>query len=251
LDALEQFWEDELPRVGEELATGWANEVASKIVSRPKMASLQEGLLKSRLVGLGDPFTRWALDERIAERRMPTRSSDVIDGDPYCTVLFADIRNLVMNLTAPKAKFALKRIWLCSLGLHIPGLSCFLESEYGNVSLDKDFWSRTQLRRHSFFESVFPVMCERPSYKAHAGVIIGPEVARVPGFGPIKEWGYNTQDPLEGIDIAGLFRMWEAQDVEGVDVPTLRNIFSQLREHSDLEWDLLEMAFEAAVDPKR
>jgi hypothetical protein len=46
--------------------------------------------------------------------------------------------------------------------------------------------------------------------------------------------------------------MWTKEDVAGVDVSFVRKVFEQCRMgDDDVEWDVLALAFEAAIDVKR
>jgi hypothetical protein len=46
--------------------------------------------------------------------------------------------------------------------------------------------------------------------------------------------------------------MWTKEDIAGVDVEFVRTMFDQCRlGDDDVEWDLLTLAFEAAIDVKR
>lgn len=109
---------------------------------------------------------------------------------------------------------------------------------------DHGFWSRTQVRRQSFLQRIY--------HLEHTELPHGTDAsATQTDLGPIKEWSNATLDPLEGVDVDGHYRIWEAQDVEGVDVPTVRNLFEQLRDPADPVWEDLEIAFEAAADLKR
>jgi hypothetical protein len=250
LDALEEFWDAELPRIGEENGVGWLNTRTTG-TSNPSIRSNPTELSITRTNVLSDPFTHWMQDERISERRMPTRS-DHDSEDPYGTMMFSDIKNLLINLEAVENRYALKRIWLSVLGLHIPGFfQHLLHAGNNDISPDKDFWSRTQLRRHTIFEMLFPSESVHHEAESHAGAIIGPEVAHETNSPPIKEWGYKVLDNLEGIDAKGSSRLWERRDIEGIDVPTVRTLFGRLKDPLDPDWDKLETAFEAAVDLKQ
>jgi len=89
LSELEEFWNSEMARIG---AEGWEKWYAS---GKPGIsASYGVELAKPNVVQL-DPYCQWSFNEiqRNHSSLLPTKSSDqVVDTDPFATVLFSDIR---------------------------------------------------------------------------------------------------------------------------------------------------------------
>jgi hypothetical protein len=198
---------------------------------------------------VSDPFQRWATEESDCDLRftVPTRSTDETD-DPYSTVLFSDIRRLLVPLRTVEAKRIFRLIWLSFLGLHIPGFSKTL-SDLSGENWD-DRWSYTFLTRPAYLRTLFPkdVMTARQLSDAQCGAIVGGERTFSRGVLPIKNWGHGTVDAYNGLVEAG----WAKRDVEHVDEGFVRRIFQQCRVGGDdREWDSLAIAFENVVNKKR
>ncbi|GLB36027.1 putative NRDE-2, necessary for RNA interference [Lyophyllum shimeji] len=255
LDQLEEFWESEVPRVGEEGSRGWAAWVSS---GRKERGSHPSKVTAEEAIEL-DPYRQWAARESQADRVqfLPARSTDDTD-DPYSTVLFSDIKPLLIHLETERAKNAFRRAWLSLLGLHIPG---FPESLSSSTEINwDDRWNQGYLTRRSYLDTIFPIdaMQTRLMTEAVAGVIVGREKEYANEYGPVKSWGYGVFGPLDSPAIdrpekgKAKVGMWGREDVEGLDEGFVTRVFAQLRLGADdVEWDLLTLAFEAALNVKR
>lgn len=241
--------------MGEAGAKGWAAWVTSgRPDSDPSLHPTTNPPTPPSLTP-ADPYSRWWREETTADRaqRMPARSSASdadADADPYATILFSDIRPLLLSLHSERAKHAFRMVWLSLLGLHVPGLSASLSpDEQGNWD---DRWALTHLTSPACFAFVFPAGVEtRISSDAHAGVIIGREKQYASGFGPVKHWGLGVIGPLESVGNQKC-GIWTKDEVLGVDGGFVRRVFEQLRwGPQDVEWDCLTLAFEAALGVKR
>ena len=198
---------------------------------------------------VSDPFQRWAAEESDSGLRLtiPTRSTDETD-DPYSTVLFSDIRPLLVPLETTQAKRVFRLIWLSFLGLHIPGFSKTL-SDLSDENWD-DRWCYTFLTQPAYLRTLFPkdVMTKRQLSDAQSGSIVGGERVFSKGFGPIKNWDYGIDGAHEGLMEAN----WTKLDVEHVDEGFARRIFQQCRAgDDDRDWDSLAIAFENVLSNKR
>ena len=248
LDSLEEFWESEVPRVGEEGAKGWAEWVSS---GRPDANAGPSTKPQPLYSATTDPYIKWWHEEIYQDRtmRVPSRSSDE-DADPYGTILFSDNRPLLLSLQSERAKNAFRIIWLSLLGLHVPGLPASLSLD-GPGNWD-DRWCLTHLTSPASFDAIFPSGEKtRITSDAQAGVIIGREKQYVSGFGPVKNWDMGVIGPLEslGSDNCGL---WTKGEVSGVDEGFVRRVFQQLKcGPYDSHWDQLTLAFESAYNVKR
>ncbi|KAH7885897.1 NRDE-2, necessary for RNA interference-domain-containing protein [Phlebopus sp. FC_14] len=245
LESLEEFWDSEVPRVGESNAKGWSAWVSS---GRPE-ASLCGGETPMDVASAStDPFIRWHEDETLADQTpcIPARSTDKSSvSDPYATVLFADIKDLLLPLTTQRAKNVFRLIWLSVLGLHIPG---FVESLTNSFWDDR--WSYTHLVTPSRLSSLFPNKGETRSLlpDSYAGALIGRQKEYSSAFGPVKDWRWDVFGPMEWIG-KEQWRMWTANDVQGVGEDFIRAVFNQLRcGTDDHEWDTYAVAFEAAIN---
>ncbi|RDB29182.1 Protein NRDE2 [Hypsizygus marmoreus] len=255
LDHLEEFWESEVPRVGEEEARGWAAWVSAG----RKPPSSRSIVISSTNDEVDlDPYRHWSAQERNADHTnvFPSRSSDDSD-DPYSMILFSDIRPLLLNLQSPRAKDAFRLAWLSVLGLNIPGFSASLSTNELNWD---DRWNQDYLTRPSYLDALFPAADStqnRLTTEAVSGVIVGREREYVSGFGPVRSWGYGVLGPLDGLGSEksgkrkGRAWLWGEVDVDGLDGGFVRRLFVQLRLGAeDEEWDILSLAFEAAINVK-
>lgn len=247
LNSLEEFWESEHPRFGESGAKGWGSWVASGNPEYVCTPLPPPSLVPS--LSVSDSFQRWAAGESGSDLQltMPTRSTDETD-DPYSTVLFSDIRRLLVPLETVQAKRVFRLIWLSFLGLHIPGFSKTLSELSGEEWSDR--WCYTFLTRPAYLRTLFPkdVMTKRQFADAQSGTIVGGERVFSKGFGPIKNWDYGIDDAHGGLMEA----IWTKRDIEHVDETLLRRIFQQCRGGGDdRDWDSLAIAFENALSNKR
>ncbi|KAJ7125708.1 NRDE-2, necessary for RNA interference-domain-containing protein [Mycena crocata] len=255
LDSLEEFWECECPRLGEVDAKGWYVWFSSGRPSAPPPAQPTP----STMVEL-DPYRKFAFSESLADRTLflPRRSTDIeADTDPYATILFSDIRDVLLDLSSPEAKDVFRYAWLNVLGLSLPGFQA-VSRPYGldsanSVDVD-DRWCHTYLLRPAHLDAIFP--SREPSRivnDAVAGVIIGREREYTSGLAcPILSWGWGALRPLEIPAADGRIKsLWTKEDLQDVDVPFIRSVFSQLRlGNDDLQWDLFALAFEAGSNIK-
>ncbi|KAH8102508.1 NRDE-2, necessary for RNA interference-domain-containing protein [Cristinia sonorae] len=245
LDALELFWESEVPRLGEPEAKGWANWEAS---GRPEAESSSSSVIRPAASTHTDPYIRWTLDELNEDRSrpLPTRSFDLQnESDPYATVLFSDIRPLLVELHTPCARHLFRLIWLSFLGLHCPGITSSSSSE----ALD-DRWASYHYGSSAYLSSIFPSSgaTKRINSDSAAGVLVGREKEYTSSFGPVKNWSYGAFGPLDRIATLQ-WGMWTQEDVQDSNVKVIREVFKQCKLSSDdADWDVLHVTFEAAVD---
>ena len=253
---LEEYWDLEAPRIGEPGSTGWADwYIAGKPERTPRPAPAST-TPASRAVAasLSNPYQLWAQTEVRADEPMkpPLRSTDPdAELDPYAAILFSDIRPFLFELTSKRSKGLFRLIWLSHLGLHVPGL----EALAGND--DDDRWTQVHLVSRSYVDAIFPssIDTQNSAPESHAGVLVGREKQYMDSFGPIKNWSHRCIGPLEVSEFRNgkaRWAMWTKEDIAGVDVEFVRTVFDQSRMgDDDVEWDLLTLAFEAAIDVRR
>lgn len=250
LDELEAFWDSEVPRLGEEGAKGWKLWYSSKTVQIPP-ASVP---LPSSRPDL-DPYRDWARQEALLDSLilLPSRT-DAETSDPHSTVLFSDIRSLLLDIRSRRAMEDFRFVCLSFLGLHLPGLHLSSSPE-----LDwDDRWNLEFLTKAAMMNTIFPSEgLDTPLLTdAVAGVIIGRERQYSSSFCPVRCWGYGVCDALDlsaaepgKIQQRGL---WSQNNITDVDGNIVRHIFSSLRMgKEDVEWDSLALAFELADNPRR
>ncbi|KAJ7706309.1 NRDE-2, necessary for RNA interference-domain-containing protein [Mycena rosella] len=255
LDALEEFWESECPRLGEAGAKGWESWISSGRPSAPPLS--QPKLSPSEDL---DPYRKYYFSESLADRTLflPSRSTDMeADADPYGTILFSDIRDVLLNLDSPSARDVFRFAWLAVLGLHLPGFKALAPVDELEVdtSLElDDRWCHTCLTSSAYLDAMFPAKpTSRIANDSVAGVIIGREREYTSGLGgPVSSWGWGVMRPLEIPSSDGrTMALWNKEDLRDLDVPFVRNVFSLLRlGDDDLDWDVFALAFEAASSVK-
>lgn len=120
MQALEEFWESEVPRIGDDGARGWAlwqGADAMDLDVPPNGPTEFEPSTDS------DPFVRWFQDETAADRCIRPGKASAIDtaeednDDPYRVVLFDDIRSFLFVIKNPEVKLQLVYAVLNYLGL--------------------------------------------------------------------------------------------------------------------------------------
>ena len=114
-EALEEFWESETPRVGEANANDYSGWVSS---GRPEAIPTNESCTQTNadVIPLVHSFSSWYTDKTRADRlfRTPARStSERAASGPYATVLFSDIRPLLLPHTTQQAKIYIR---ICMVG---------------------------------------------------------------------------------------------------------------------------------------
>ncbi|KAI0067780.1 DUF1740-domain-containing protein [Artomyces pyxidatus] len=255
LDLMEEFWESEIPRIGEPGATGWATWIAEGRPDPNGIPSISRTRAASKSY---DPYMKWAEDEMRADQSLQAalRSTDAeADLDPYATILFTDIRPFLSAIVSVRAKNLLRLIWLSFLGLHIPGFETSLALSPTTENTG-DRWSETYLISPPYLTAIYPSSsnARRIAANSQAGVIVGKEQEYAAVFGPVKHWGYRAVAPLEAHEFRNgekRWGMWTSEDVQGVNIEFVRRVFEQCRSGAeDVEWDVLALAFEAAINVK-
>ncbi|CAA7259932.1 unnamed protein product [Cyclocybe aegerita] len=254
LDELEEFWDSEVPRAGEDGANGWSSWHSSKESQQSRQSPTRQNFVEEPTIPDLDPYREWAKQELPSCRtlRLPTRS-DSDTQDPYSTILFSDVRPLLLNLTSERAKDAFRLAWLSVLGLHVPGFSLATSHE-----LDwDDRWNLDYLTNTHYLNSIFPADSNRNKLATDsvAGVVIGREREYSSPFGPVQCWTRGVSGPLDltSAEPGKTSRrgLWTAGDVVGVNETVVRRIFASLGfGQNDEEWHALTLAFEVALNPK-
>lgn len=98
LASFENFWESDVPRIGDDGALGWANfEAESGAPPQPTIDA------NASLAFNPDKFGSWADLERqkALDSRSPARTMDEVDeNDPYRIVLYSDVRDVLENYSS-------------------------------------------------------------------------------------------------------------------------------------------------------
>lgn len=253
LDELEEFWDNEAPRLLEEGAKGWKHWYQS---GKPEASSTNALTTSASDIKDLDPYRQWAANESLHDTTMklPTRSTEETE-DPYSTVFFSDIRPFLVKIETPEAKNALRLATLAFLGLPLPDLPTVSSSAETDMNWD-DRWAMKPYAKSSLLSTLFPRPSEHNDLVGHsiAGAIIASEKEYRDSFGPIKHWANNCLSPLDVWVQSGGSRafLWNATDVEQVDPRLAVRALSQLRRgDDDFEWDVYALAFEAASNMKR
>lgn len=97
LEGFREFWESEVPRIGEAGSSGWRNFSDNSIA--PEGKSLEEIPYKHE--EFEDIFAEWAVAERFMAKvsREPARTMDeATEDDPYRVILWSDIEDFIIDL---------------------------------------------------------------------------------------------------------------------------------------------------------
>ncbi|TFY71447.1 hypothetical protein EVG20_g1553 [Dentipellis fragilis] len=250
LDALEEYWESEAPRIGESGGNGWAAWVAA---GKPEHFADAAHPSQESLSNTADPYTSWACQEVQSDRMLqpPSRSTEpAADEDPFSTVLFSDVRPFLSTFLSVRGKSGFRLVWLSFLGLHVPGLETLLSSS----ETTDDRWCEIHLSSTPYLASIYPPAPEqrRITGSSYAGVLIGQQEEYASGFGPVKTWGYRAVGPMDVFGDTN-WGMWTREDVQGVNVEFIRRVFERCQldtKGDDAEWDVLNLTFEAVLSVK-
>lgn len=252
LDELGEFWDSEHPRLGEDGAKGWDVWYSTRM--EYNTASNAQTPTQSQIIDL-DPYRQWAAQELESDRKMllPLRS-DTESLDPYSTILFPDIRPVMINITSLEAKHNFRLAWLSFLGLSLPGFSLG-----ANRALDwDDRWNLGYLTTPHILDSIFPLDSRKNqlSTDSVAGVVIGREREYCVAFGPVRCWGKDLCGPLD-LDSAHPGKilgrgLWSKEDLVDIDQAFIQRILLQLKfPGDDAEWNKIALAFEIVRNPRR
>ncbi len=103
--AFEEFWESEVPRIGEEGAEGWASYIAHKgEPPRPQKDTERVPEDETQLLDT------WASSERrrdLQSRAVARTIDEVDENDPYRVILFSDVGGSLIDAPASPSGFAL------------------------------------------------------------------------------------------------------------------------------------------------
>ncbi|KAJ7654952.1 NRDE-2, necessary for RNA interference-domain-containing protein [Mycena polygramma] len=252
LDSLEEFWESEHPRLGEVGAKGWDSWYSSGRPSAPPSPPPSQP--NPAPIEDFDPYRKFGFSESLADRAqiLPRRSTDSeVDSDPYSSILFSDIRDLLLDLSSPNAKDIFRYAWLTVLGLHLPGFRAVsqlrLKSAPDASVYSDDRWCHTYLTRPAYLDAIFPKGITEQNRE------LTQEREYTSGLqNLISSWGWGTVNALGVPSSDGKFRtLWNKQDLDGVDGTFVKNVFDQLRlGNDDVHWDVFSLAFAAASSIK-
>ncbi|KAG4027576.1 hypothetical protein MFRU_029g00990 [Monilinia fructicola] len=129
-----EFWEAEVPRIGETNSLGWKNFAETGDDSKVPEPQADE---PETSLGRQNLFRSWVVAEssRIKASRVPARTmDDTVEDDPYRVILFTDIENFLILL--PKSAEYLRRSLLNAFLIfcHLP----FMPNQDQESSID---WS--------------------------------------------------------------------------------------------------------------
>ncbi|GAA6058551.1 hypothetical protein JCM10212_006990 [Sporobolomyces blumeae] len=118
IDELEEFWDSEVPRIGEKGAKGWKSATEDDL---PPEDATTHPFETSNPDPSARPFETWAAAERTASLdSRPVRTTDPClddSDDPFRAVLFDDIRSFLFVVHSPDSKLQLAYAFLTFLGL--------------------------------------------------------------------------------------------------------------------------------------
>lgn len=219
LTGLEDFWDSEVPRIGEDISIGWAAWYAAGISFAATADPIPD---MPETTKVSDLYTRWYDAERLAEARgaRPTRISKVLVGseeDSYSAVVFGDISDFLLPITSESAKLQLIYAVLLFLGLP------FTPAE---ANTNAAFISDPQLMGERGTEGFWPVkgdQCkEIEGVDADLWTSESPGEMAAPTECPVKCWAQGEEDTLFPGTSRDWFALLRDEDVKGLDVEFCR-----------------------------
>lgn len=119
LDAMEDFWDSDVPRIGEEGAQGWSYYAQHGGMNTRRIVSAQ-----FRPLDRARPIVSFAEQEaeHLASLHLPAdAANDGAMSDPFCHVMFSDMRDVFETLLADQPPAALTAAFLTFM--HLPSVS--------------------------------------------------------------------------------------------------------------------------------
>jgi NRDE-2, necessary for RNA interference len=112
LFSFEDFWDSEVPRIGEESARGWKESERNDVeqTTDPPLPSIHDREL----------FGSWSELERgrVQSSVLPARTLDEVDAsDPYRVILFSDIKSFIFGTSEGQARTHLLEAFMCFCNL--------------------------------------------------------------------------------------------------------------------------------------
>lgn len=217
LAMFELFWDSEVPRIGDEGAQGWATWVSD---SGTENVPATQPTIPPLPNPPADPYRHWAQREKSLDntltRPLRLRTANYRLDDPYRAVVLSDFSSLLTPLVTPVARRNLLFVCLHFLGLHAPGSSPPPDDTWAD-----DRWMKRQ-------GDLFPEQLKPTGPRVlDGGALIGHERVLRPGWGPVKEWGWGVGRTVGAeSDKAAGGRIWEAEDLAGVDNDFVRYVRS-------------------------
>ncbi len=138
ISSFRDFWESEVPRIGEDGARGWAHFADAEDMAEPPDPKENQ---PAKLPETRDQYKAWAtLEESSAGiARIPARTLDEgVENDPYRVVMFSDIEEFLLWLPSsivPEATSQLQDSFL--LFCRLP--PAFASDEFVRLALDDPF----------------------------------------------------------------------------------------------------------------
>lgn len=248
LQEFEDFWDSEIPRIGEAGGKGWKEMHASL-----EEASIPRSTAPDFSSSVINPHERWLEAERHAETALSlpgrARDLDAADDDPFHVILFEDVAPFLFPVQSPMARLQLIFAFLNFLGLP------FTPPDVPTTSpASTDPQLRWTIANNEGLRAAF--WPPRPSVKRVAWQTVGgePMEAEAPRamsspFGcPVKSWMSSRDSLFAG---SHWFRDVNALDLAHVDIELTRNVLNLLRPLvPDPSFVLNLFAFEAALSPK-
>ncbi|KAG8747264.1 hypothetical protein FRC10_001880 [Ceratobasidium sp. 414] len=243
LTMFEEFWDSEVPRIGEEHAQGWATWAEDQ---NTKNMAESHSVIPPLQEPSTDPYRLWAQHEKnldsVFNRPLRLRPANYHLDDPYRVVVLSDFSSLLIPLITPIARRNLLFVFLHFLGLHAPGST----PPPDDIWADDRWMSRESVLFPEELKSTGPLVLD-------GGALIGRERMLRAGWGPVKEWGWGV-GRIVGAESDRMVggRTWESDDVRGVDSDFVSRVFAALSPIvQDEMWDEHWLAFETVNNPKK
>lgn len=240
LDELESFWDTEALRFGEEGARGWSKQFSNSEDTSPNTKVINPSSISMEISKLFEepshenkhPASNWVELERLRSnlRSSTSRLKDPprweageLEVDPFSTILFSDVRNLLIDLRSGKAKNSLIEGVLEYLGLPC-GL---LQGPFNASNQSLLAYSLSEGVETQFFPSSLGGDAEEePSWQVLDGEIMEREKksgVSDPFRCPIKHWTGSTENLLSSKKEGnGKFSLIGEEDLKGANVEKAR-----------------------------
>ena len=209
----EQFWDSEVPRIGEEDAGGWASFFQRQGRAPQPRTEPADGLNHSK-----DYWNLWLASEKRQNllSRTPARTVDDIEvNDPYRIILFSDIRPFLIDPPSPAGQQLILDAFIAFCCLppfdaegpigrsRIWRRDCFLHNEALRLSNKLQvLWNLRSPEKHESSEE------QDSTQKGDARLHLG---TQDPFLSPVRDYQVSPDSLFAGKHWFSAFDTWEAQ----------------------------------------
>ncbi|KAI9665262.1 MAG: hypothetical protein M1829_005736 [Trizodia sp. TS-e1964] len=236
--AFQEFWDSEVPRIGEKDGIGWMNHPNKSVPGSPIKNSSEPKFQLDE----NPSFLAWiqAERERMYNSRLPARSDDDIpEDDLYRVVLFVDIQGFLLQIISPSGRLALLNAFIIFCRLpplvsELPGDEKYLAAWRTDPFLRTDILEQAanelqSAEKPNFEQWFLPSILEKEPAPIELGGM-APEITLAREYRPLP-FGFNFRTHL-----ATSSKLFASADEWFIAFPTWSTLYPQNSGPVKLRW---------------